>query len=80
LIPTYSLALIVSDFRFHNSSSPVKEGNARVKTGNASACFPVRELCVGEYRVFYDISKEDAVVYVRAIRSKPRGKKTEDIL
>ena len=41
---------------------------------------PVWELRVGEYRVFYDVSEEDSVVYVRAIRRKPRGEKTEDIL
>jgi mRNA-degrading endonuclease RelE of RelBE toxin-antitoxin system len=41
---------------------------------------PVWELRVGEYRVFYDVSEEDSVVYVRAIRRKPRGKKTEGIL
>ena len=38
------------------------------------------ELRVGEYRVFYDISRADSVVYVRAVRRKPRGGKTEDIL
>ena len=41
---------------------------------------PVWELRVGEYRVFYDISREDETVYVRAVRRKPSGKKTEDIL
>jgi mRNA-degrading endonuclease RelE of RelBE toxin-antitoxin system len=41
---------------------------------------PIWELRVGEYRVFYDVSEEDSVVYVRAIRRKPRGEKTEDIL
>ena len=41
---------------------------------------PVWELRVGDYRVFYDVSKEEQVVYIRAVRRKPRGKKTEDIL
>lgn len=41
---------------------------------------PVWELRVGDYRVFYDVSVEEAVVYVRAVRKKPAGKKTEDIL
>lgn len=41
---------------------------------------PVWELTVGNYRVFYDVSAEEAVVYVRAVRKKPRGRKTEDIL
>lgn len=41
---------------------------------------PVWELRVGEYRVFYDISRDDETVYVRAVRRKPLGKKTEDII
>lgn len=41
---------------------------------------PIWELRVGEYRVFYDVSLAESVVYVRAIRKKPRGTKTEDIL
>jgi mRNA-degrading endonuclease RelE of RelBE toxin-antitoxin system len=41
---------------------------------------PIWELRVGEYRVFYDVSAAESVVYVRAIRKKPRGTKTEDIL
>ena len=38
------------------------------------------ELRVGEYRVFYDVSPTESVVYVRAVRRKRRGTKTEDIL
>jgi mRNA-degrading endonuclease RelE of RelBE toxin-antitoxin system len=41
---------------------------------------PVWELRIGEYRVFYDVSRDDEIVYVRAVRRKPPGKKTEDIL
>jgi mRNA-degrading endonuclease RelE of RelBE toxin-antitoxin system len=41
---------------------------------------PIWELRVGEYRVFYDISPSESVVYVRAVRRKRRGTKTEDIL
>ncbi|HEY6366892.1 MAG TPA: type II toxin-antitoxin system RelE/ParE family toxin [Candidatus Binatia bacterium] len=41
---------------------------------------PVWELRVGEHRVFYDVSATESVVYVRAVRRKPRGTKTEDIL
>jgi mRNA-degrading endonuclease RelE of RelBE toxin-antitoxin system len=41
---------------------------------------PVWELRVGEYRVFYDVSVTESVVYVRAVRRKPAGTKTEDIL
>lgn len=41
---------------------------------------PISELRVGDYRVFYDVSPAESVVYVRAVRRKPRGTKTEDIL
>ena len=41
---------------------------------------PIWELRVGEYRLFYDVSEGEAVVYVRAIREKPAGKTTEEIL
>jgi mRNA-degrading endonuclease RelE of RelBE toxin-antitoxin system len=41
---------------------------------------PNWELRVGEYQVFYDVSEEEAVVYIRAIRRRPRGKRTEEIL
>ena len=41
---------------------------------------PIWELRVGEYRGFYDVSPAESVVYVRAVRRKPRGTKTEDIL
>jgi mRNA-degrading endonuclease RelE of RelBE toxin-antitoxin system len=44
------------------------------------AVMPIWELRVGQYRVFYDISFEDSIVYVRAIRRKPPGTKAEDIL
>jgi mRNA-degrading endonuclease RelE of RelBE toxin-antitoxin system len=41
---------------------------------------PIWELRVGAYRVFYDVSAPAATVYVRAIRQKPPGKRTEEIL
>ena len=41
---------------------------------------PIWELRVGDYRVFYDLSPTELVVYVRAVRRKPRGTKTENIL
>lgn len=41
---------------------------------------PIWELRVGDYRVFYDVAAEERVVYIRAIRKKPSGRTTEDIL
>jgi len=41
---------------------------------------PIWELRIGEHRVFYDVSEEEHVVYVRAVRKKPAGRTTEEIL
>ncbi len=41
---------------------------------------PIWQLRVGDYRVFYDVAEEERVVYIRAIRKKPAGRTTEDIL
>jgi mRNA-degrading endonuclease RelE of RelBE toxin-antitoxin system len=40
----------------------------------------VWELRSGDYRVFYDVDADSLTVNIRAIRKKPRGKTTEDIL
>lgn len=44
------------------------------------AVSPIWELRIGEYRVFYDVSEAEKTVFVRAIRRKPPGKRTEEIL
>jgi mRNA-degrading endonuclease RelE of RelBE toxin-antitoxin system len=41
---------------------------------------PIWELRIGEYRVFYDVDEEVAVVTIRAIRRKPPHKTTEEVL
>ena len=38
------------------------------------------ELRVGEYRVFYDVDDAGQEVFIRAIRKKPPGKTTEEIV
>ena len=40
---------------------------------------PVRELRVGEFRVFYDVEGDEGRVWVRAVRRKPRSRTTEEI-
>ena len=40
----------------------------------------VRELRVGEYRVFYDVDGSKREVYIRAVRKKTARKTTEEIL
>jgi mRNA-degrading endonuclease RelE of RelBE toxin-antitoxin system len=41
---------------------------------------PIWELRVGDHRVFYDVSVEERIVYVRAVRKKPAGRTSEEIL
>jgi mRNA-degrading endonuclease RelE of RelBE toxin-antitoxin system len=41
---------------------------------------PVRELRVGDHRVFYDVDEATKTVFICAVREKPAGKRTEDIL
>ncbi|MBI4248820.1 MAG: type II toxin-antitoxin system RelE/ParE family toxin [Elusimicrobia bacterium] len=41
---------------------------------------PIWELRIEEFRIFYDVSEEEKAVYVRAVRRKPAGQSTEDIL
>ena len=41
---------------------------------------PIWELRLSDYRVFYDIADEERVVYIRAVRQKPPGRTTEEIL
>ncbi len=41
---------------------------------------PLRELRIGEFRVFYDVDEEAEIVMIRAVRHKPPHKTTEDIL
>lgn len=45
-----------------------------------TAELPIWKLRVGAYRVFYDVSDEERVVYVRAVRKKPAGTATKEIL
>ncbi len=44
------------------------------------AVSPIWELRVGEYRIFYDVDSTNKIVYIRAVRKKPHGKTTEEIL
>lgn len=41
---------------------------------------PIWELRVGHYRVFYDVDTDEKVVYVRAVKIKPSGETTKEIL
>lgn len=41
---------------------------------------PLWELRVGDWRVFYDVDDEERRVVVRAIRRKPKGKTTGEVV
>ena len=41
---------------------------------------PVWQLRVGDFRVYYDVIEKDQTVIVRAVRSKPPHRTTEEIL
>lgn len=41
---------------------------------------PIWELRVGEFRVFYDVDEPSNMVYVRAVKRKLAGQRTEEIL
>ncbi|NJK68345.1 MAG: type II toxin-antitoxin system RelE/ParE family toxin [Microcoleus sp. CSU_2_2] len=47
---------------------------------NFEAVPPIWELRVGDYRVFYDVDEEEKIVYIRAVRHKPPGQTTEEIV
>lgn len=65
----------------HEPTSPTKNRKLLVNLIPPwDAVPPIWELRVGEYRVFYDVSEEEKTVYVRAIRRKPLGRGTEEIL
>ena len=44
------------------------------------AIAPVWELRIREYRVFYDVSEEEKIAYIRAIRRKPAHRSSGEIL
>ena len=41
---------------------------------------PIRQLRIGDHRVFYDVDEVGRVVFVRAVRRKPPHPTTEQIL
>src|SRR5947199_3624437 len=84
-IPTYYRNQILDPIEEQLAHEPVTSTRNRKLLENLippwQTVAPIRELRVGEYRVFYDVSPADEwVVYVRSVRRKPRGTETEDIL
>ena len=83
-IPVYYRNRILAAINKQLAYSPESPARNRKLLANLippwEAIPPIWELRVGEHRVFYDVSQDVSVVYVRAIRRKPRGTKTEEIL
>ncbi len=63
---------------------PLAETRKMKKLGDVKAGFayerPLRELKVGNYRVYYNVDEQAHTVYVQAIRHKPPQMTTEEVL
>ena len=83
-IPAYHRRRILEAIKTQLVSEPTRPTRKRKLLVNLippwSAEPPVWQLSVGDFRVFYDVAEEQTVVYVRAVRRKPPGKTTEEIL
>ena len=83
-IPRYYRNRILDEIEEQLSSEPgVPTQNRKLLVNLVppwEAVSVVWELRVGDYRVFYDVSEAPKEVYIRAVRKKPRGKTTKEIL
>ncbi len=83
-IPADHRSLILEGIEEMLTHEPTVEARNRKQLVNLVPPFeaipPVWELRIREYRVFYDVSKGDRIVYVRAVRRKPAHRSTEEIL
>ena len=77
-------ALILDSIVEMLTHEPVVETRNRKQLLNLVPPFeavpPVWELRIRDYRVFYDVSDEQRVVYIRAVRRKPSHRSTGEIL
>jgi mRNA-degrading endonuclease RelE of RelBE toxin-antitoxin system len=83
-LAAYYQRRILAEIKTHLMRTPTVRTNRRKPLPNLAhpweAVPPIWELRVGEYRVFYDVSEVDHIVRVLAVRHKPPGKRTEEIL
>jgi mRNA-degrading endonuclease RelE of RelBE toxin-antitoxin system len=83
-IEAYYQRRILAEIKTHLTRTPTIRTKRRKPLPNLAypwaAVPPIWELRVGEYRVFYDVSEADHIVIVLAIRRKPPGKRTEEIV
>jgi mRNA-degrading endonuclease RelE of RelBE toxin-antitoxin system len=83
-LPAFHRAKVIAAIETHLSDTPEAPTRNRKLLVNLvppwAAEPPIWELRVGSYRVFYDVSETESTVFVRAIRKKPPGMTTEEIL
>ncbi|MCZ6580443.1 MAG: type II toxin-antitoxin system RelE/ParE family toxin [Nitrospirae bacterium] len=83
-IPPYHRNRILNDMEEQLAHQPLVPTKKRKLLVNLlppwEAASIVRELRSGDYRVFYDVDEANRKVYVRAVRKKPRGKTTKEII
>jgi len=83
-LPAFHRAKVIAAIETHLSDTPEAPTRNRKLLVNLippwTAEPPIWELRVGSYRIFYDVSEAESVVFVRAIRKKPPEMTTEEIL
>jgi mRNA-degrading endonuclease RelE of RelBE toxin-antitoxin system len=83
-LEAYYQRRILAEIKTHLTQTPTVQTKRRKPLPNLShpwdAVPPIWELRVGDYRVFYDVSEVDYLVRVLAVRHKPPGTRTEDIV
>jgi mRNA-degrading endonuclease RelE of RelBE toxin-antitoxin system len=83
-LTVYHQRTILAAIATHLRQAPTVQTKRRKPLPNLAhpwdAVPPIWELRVGDYRVFYDVSEADHTVTILAIRRKPPGKRTEEVL
>ena len=83
-LPAFHRARLIDAIETHLLDAPATPTRNRKLLVNLippwTAEPPIWELRIGDYRLFYDVSKAEAIVYVRAIRRKPPERRTEEII
>ena len=76
--------MILEEIEIQLTHEPAVETRNRKQLVNLVPPFevvpPVWELRIHEYRVFYDVSESERIVYIRAVRRKPAHRSTGEIL
>jgi mRNA-degrading endonuclease RelE of RelBE toxin-antitoxin system len=80
----YDRRTIAEQMRQQLTNEPATPSRHRKLLGTVEASFdyrpPLWELRVGEFRVFYDVDAAEMMVNIRAVRHKPAGMSTAEVL